>query len=59
MLLNKHPPIKSLVLRWGFSFALNDQQVKGFIDRLERTADGEHVVIDYKTGVPYRDEEQH
>jgi DNA helicase-2/ATP-dependent DNA helicase PcrA len=36
----------------GFSFALNNRQVKGFIDRLERTADGEYVVIDYKTGYP-------
>ncbi len=26
--------------------------MKGFIDRLERTADGEYVVIDYKTGYP-------
>ncbi|MGZ4928353.1 MAG: ATP-dependent helicase [Halobacteriota archaeon] len=35
-----------------FAFTLNGRTVKGFIDRLERTPDGEYVVIDYKTGYP-------
>ena len=33
-----------------FQFTLNGRVVKGFIDRVERTADGQYVVIDYKTG---------
>ena len=33
-----------------FQFTLNDRVVKGFIDRVERTPDGQYVVIDYKTG---------
>ena len=33
-----------------FLFPLNDRNVKGYIDRLERTKDGEYVVIDFKTG---------
>jgi RecB family exonuclease len=36
----------------AFSFALNNRQVKRFIDRLERKADGEYVVIFYKAGYP-------
>ena len=33
-----------------FQFTLNGRVVKGVIDRIERTADGQYVVIDYKTG---------
>ena len=33
-----------------FLFPLNDRNVKGYIDRLERTKDGDYVVIDFKTG---------
>jgi DNA helicase-2/ATP-dependent DNA helicase PcrA len=33
-----------------FQFTLNGRVVKGFIDRVERTVDGQYVVIDYKTG---------
>jgi DNA helicase-2/ATP-dependent DNA helicase PcrA len=33
-----------------FQFPLNGRKVKGFIDRIERTPDGEYVVIDFKTG---------
>ena len=33
-----------------FLFPLNGRNVKGFIDRLERTSDGEYVVVDFKTG---------
>ncbi len=33
-----------------FLFPLNGRNVKGYIDRLERTKDGEYVVIDFKTG---------
>lgn len=33
-----------------FLFQLNGRNVKGFIDRLERTSDGHYVVVDFKTG---------
>ena len=33
-----------------FQFTLNGRVVKGFIDRVENTPDGQYVVIDYKTG---------
>jgi DNA helicase-2/ATP-dependent DNA helicase PcrA len=33
-----------------FLFPLNGRNIKGFIDRLERTSDGEFVVVDFKTG---------
>lgn len=33
-----------------FLFPLNGRNVKGYSDRLERTKDGEYVVIDFKTG---------
>jgi DNA helicase-2/ATP-dependent DNA helicase PcrA len=33
-----------------FQFSLNGRVVKGFIDRVERTTDGQYVVVDYKTG---------
>ncbi len=33
-----------------FAFNLNGRVVKGFIDRVERTPEGNYVVIDFKTG---------
>jgi DNA helicase-2/ATP-dependent DNA helicase PcrA len=33
-----------------FAFDLNDRIVKGFIDRVERTPEGNYVVFDFKTG---------
>jgi DNA helicase-2/ATP-dependent DNA helicase PcrA len=33
-----------------FLFPLKGRNVKGFIDRLERTNDGQYVVVDFKTG---------
>jgi len=33
-----------------FQFSLGDRKVKGYIDRIERTPDGEYVVVDFKTG---------
>ena len=33
-----------------FAFKLSDRIVKGFIDRVERTPEGNYVVIDFKTG---------
>jgi DNA helicase-2/ATP-dependent DNA helicase PcrA len=33
-----------------FQFTLDGRVVKGFIDRVERTPNGNYVVIDYKTG---------
>jgi ATP-dependent DNA helicase UvrD/PcrA len=33
-----------------FQFTLNGRKVKGFIDRIEQTPDGEYVVVDFKTG---------
>jgi len=33
-----------------FTFNLNDRIVKGFIDRVEQTPEGNYVVIDFKTG---------
>jgi DNA helicase-2/ATP-dependent DNA helicase PcrA len=33
-----------------FQFPLNGRMVKGYIDRIERTPDGEYVVVDFKTG---------
>jgi len=33
-----------------FLFPLNGRNVKGFIDRLEQTSDGQYVVVDFKTG---------
>jgi hypothetical protein len=33
-----------------FKIEINGRAVKGFIDRLERTRDGDYVVIDFKTG---------
>jgi DNA helicase II / ATP-dependent DNA helicase PcrA len=33
-----------------FLFPLIGRNVKGFIDRLERTSDGQYVVVDFKTG---------
>lgn len=33
-----------------FLFPLNGRNVKGFIDRLERTSDSQYVVVDFKTG---------
>jgi len=35
-----------------FSFKLGERTVKGRIDRIEKTRDGEYLVIDYKTGYP-------
>jgi DNA helicase-2/ATP-dependent DNA helicase PcrA len=34
-----------------FQFPLNGRKVKGFIDRIEQTPEGEYVVVDFKTGV--------
>jgi DNA helicase-2/ATP-dependent DNA helicase PcrA len=33
-----------------FQFPLNGRKVKGFIDRIEKTPEGEYVVVDFKTG---------
>ena len=33
-----------------FQFTLNGRTVKGYIDRIEQTPDGEYVVVDFKTG---------
>jgi DNA helicase-2/ATP-dependent DNA helicase PcrA len=33
-----------------FQFPLNGRNVKGFIDRIEQTPEGEYVVVDFKTG---------
>jgi len=33
-----------------FQFPLNGRKVKGFIDRIEQTPEGEYVVVDFKTG---------
>jgi DNA helicase-2/ATP-dependent DNA helicase PcrA len=33
-----------------FQFSLNGRTVKGFIDRIEQTPEGEYVVVDFKTG---------
>jgi DNA helicase-2/ATP-dependent DNA helicase PcrA len=33
-----------------FLFPINGRNVKGFIDRLERTPKGQYVVVDFKTG---------
>ena len=33
-----------------FQIEINGRVVKGFIDRLERTKEGEYCVIDFKTG---------
>ena len=33
-----------------FQFPLNGRKVKGYIDRIEQTPDGEYVVVDFKTG---------
>jgi len=34
-----------------FQFPLNGRRVKGSIDRIEQTPEGEYVVVDFKTGV--------
>jgi DNA helicase-2/ATP-dependent DNA helicase PcrA len=33
-----------------FQFMLNGRYVKGFIDRIEQTPEGEFIVVDFKTG---------
>jgi DNA helicase-2/ATP-dependent DNA helicase PcrA len=33
-----------------FQFPLNGRKVKGFIDRIEKTPEGEYIVVDFKTG---------
>jgi len=33
-----------------FQFPLNGRKVKGYIDRIEQTPEGEYVVVDFKTG---------
>jgi DNA helicase-2/ATP-dependent DNA helicase PcrA len=33
-----------------FQFPINGRKVKGFIDRIEQTPEGEYVVVDFKTG---------
>jgi DNA helicase-2/ATP-dependent DNA helicase PcrA len=33
-----------------FQFSLNERKVKGSIDRIEQTPDGDYVVVDFKTG---------
>jgi DNA helicase-2/ATP-dependent DNA helicase PcrA len=33
-----------------FQFTLHGRNVKGFIDRIEQTPEGEYVVVDFKTG---------
>ncbi|MDD1677477.1 MAG: ATP-dependent helicase [Methanomicrobiales archaeon] len=33
-----------------FQFVLNGRKIKGFIDRIERTQEGEYIVVDFKTG---------
>jgi len=33
-----------------FAFDLSGRTVKGFIDRVERTPEGNYIVIDFKTG---------
>jgi len=33
-----------------FQFPINGKKVKGFIDRIEQTPEGEYVVVDFKTG---------
>ena len=33
-----------------FQFPLNGRMVKGYIDRIEQTPEGEYVVVDFKTG---------
>ena len=34
-----------------FQFTLNGRKVKGSIDRIEQTPEGEYVVVDFKTGI--------
>ncbi|MGE5548876.1 MAG: ATP-dependent helicase [Bacillota bacterium] len=34
----------------GFSIEIAGRKVKGYIDRVERTKDGQYIVIDFKTG---------
>jgi DNA helicase-2/ATP-dependent DNA helicase PcrA len=33
-----------------FQFSLNGRTVKGYIDRIEKTPEGDYVVVDFKTG---------
>jgi DNA helicase-2/ATP-dependent DNA helicase PcrA len=33
-----------------FQFPLNGRKVKGYIDRIEQTPEGDYVVVDFKTG---------
>ena len=33
-----------------FQFPINGRKVKGYIDRIEQTPEGEYVVVDFKTG---------
>jgi DNA helicase-2/ATP-dependent DNA helicase PcrA len=46
----EHNENEVIAAEMKFQFSLNGRVVKGFIDRVERTADGQYVVVDYKTG---------
>ena len=43
-------PNEIVELEWRFSTKIGDYKVNGVIDRIEKTPEGEFVVIDYKTG---------
>lgn len=44
-------------LERGFEFAIGPHRVRGRVDRVDRLPDGEHELIDYKTGRPKAQEE--
>ena len=43
-------PNQVVELEYEFETKIGDYKVKGVIDRIEKTPEGEYVVIDYKTG---------
>ena len=46
----RHNPNETMEVEEGFEIKLDGARFGGYIDRLDRTPEGDYIVIDYKTG---------